>query len=210
MLCYEPHIERGGGKGNTGIWEPKLDAYCVICITTAQVINILHTEWDESQSQEVFPALPWRYGPHTCGSGNILDRGEITSLSGATSLHICQRMWTSAKVWNPKIEHPGGIESSRPVFKSVSGQEFLYCPCCRLLTLELPAFKFMVVSLLSFQALPYVCLLIAMLFFIYAIIGMQVRGCIRALVGDSCCPGCLWLSSLSLQDWGLLKNPFLP
>lgn len=42
-------------------------------------------------------------------------------------------------------------------------------------TLELPAFKFMVVSLLSFQALPYVCLLIAMLFFIYAIIGMQVR-----------------------------------
>lgn len=26
----------------------------------------------------------------------------------------------------------------------------------------------------SFQALPYVCLLIAMLFFIYAIIGMQV------------------------------------
>lgn len=28
----------------------------------------------------------------------------------------------------------------------------------------------------SFKALPYVCLLIAMLFFIYAIIGMQVRG----------------------------------
>lgn len=27
----------------------------------------------------------------------------------------------------------------------------------------------------SFKALPYVCLLIAMLFFIYAIIGMQVR-----------------------------------
>lgn len=27
---------------------------------------------------------------------------------------------------------------------------------------------------LPFQALPYVCLLIAMLFFIYAIIGMQV------------------------------------
>ena len=32
----------------------------------------------------------------------------------------------------------------------------------------------MVTSVLSFQALPYVCLLIAMLFFIYAIIGMQV------------------------------------
>lgn len=29
--------------------------------------------------------------------------------------------------------------------------------------------------LLLLQALPYVCLLIAMLFFIYAIIGMQVR-----------------------------------
>lgn len=27
----------------------------------------------------------------------------------------------------------------------------------------------------SFKALPYVCLLIAMLFFIYSIIGMQVR-----------------------------------
>lgn len=27
----------------------------------------------------------------------------------------------------------------------------------------------------SFKALPYVCLLIAMLFFIYAIVGMQVR-----------------------------------
>ncbi len=31
----------------------------------------------------------------------------------------------------------------------------------------------------SFKALPYVCLLIAMLFFIYAIIGMQVFGNIR-------------------------------
>lgn len=29
----------------------------------------------------------------------------------------------------------------------------------------------------SLQALPYVCLLIAMLFFIYAIIGMQVGVC---------------------------------
>jgi hypothetical protein len=28
----------------------------------------------------------------------------------------------------------------------------------------------------SFKALPYVCLLIAMLFFIYAIVGMQVSG----------------------------------
>ncbi|XP_073496396.1 voltage-dependent N-type calcium channel subunit alpha-1B isoform X5 [Phyllobates terribilis] len=36
----------------------------------------------------------------------------------------------------------------------------------------------------SFKALPYVCLLIAMLFFIYAIIGMQVFGNI-ALVDDS-------------------------
>lgn len=40
----------------------------------------------------------------------------------------------------------------------------------------------MVTSLLSFQALPYVCLLIAMLFFIYAIIGMQVSGPTRDLV----------------------------
>ena len=30
---------------------------------------------------------------------------------------------------------------------------------------------------MSLQALPYVCLLIAMLFFIYAIIGMQVGVC---------------------------------
>lgn len=29
---------------------------------------------------------------------------------------------------------------------------------------------------LTFQALPYVCLLMAMLFFIYAIIGMQLFG----------------------------------
>ena len=38
--------------------------------------------------------------------------------------------------------------------------------------------RFMMIDLLLcfvFQALPYVCLLIAMLFFIYAIIGMQVR-----------------------------------
>lgn len=32
----------------------------------------------------------------------------------------------------------------------------------------------------SFKALPYVCLLIAMLFFIYAIIGMQVSLCVRS------------------------------
>ncbi len=32
-------------------------------------------------------------------------------------------------------------------------------------------------AVLLLQALPYVCLLIAMLFFIYAIIGMQVRRC---------------------------------
>lgn len=41
----------------------------------------------------------------------------------------------------------------------------------------------MVMSLCSFQALPYVCLLIAMLFFIYAIIGMQVSRCIRGQRG---------------------------
>lgn len=33
---------------------------------------------------------------------------------------------------------------------------------------------FSLYSCVCFQALPYVCLLIAMLFFIYAIIGMQV------------------------------------
>ncbi|KAM7241832.1 hypothetical protein CapIbe_006303 [Capra ibex] len=36
----------------------------------------------------------------------------------------------------------------------------------------------------SFKALPYVCLLIAMLFFIYAIIGMQVFGNIGIDVED--------------------------
>lgn len=41
----------------------------------------------------------------------------------------------------------------------------------------------------SFKALPYVCLLIAMLFFIYAIIGMQVRK-----TGT-------WLVSVSLWRW---------
>ena len=35
----------------------------------------------------------------------------------------------------------------------------------------------------SFKALPYVCLLIAMLFFIYAIIGMQVREPAEAVAG---------------------------
>lgn len=67
-------------------------------------------------------------------------------------------------------------------------------------TWKLPAFEFIVISLLSFQALPYVCLLIAMLFFIYAIIGMQVSWCIRGLIGDSCCPNYLWLNSVSKQD----------
>ncbi|CAF5133991.1 unnamed protein product, partial [Rotaria sp. Silwood1] len=37
----------------------------------------------------------------------------------------------------------------------------------------------------SFKALPYVCLLIAMLFFIYAIIGMQVFGNVRHDSGKS-------------------------
>ncbi|XP_044762299.1 voltage-dependent calcium channel type A subunit alpha-1 isoform X13 [Coccinella septempunctata] len=36
----------------------------------------------------------------------------------------------------------------------------------------------------SFKALPYVCLLIAMLFFIYAIIGMQVFGNIKEIPGE--------------------------
>lgn len=65
---------------------------------------------------------------------------------------------------------------------------------------ELSASEFMVLSLLSFQALPYVCLLIAMLFFIYAIIGMQVSLCIRSLAGDRYCPDCHWLTSLSIID----------
>lgn len=37
----------------------------------------------------------------------------------------------------------------------------------------------------SFKALPYVCLLIAMLFFIYAIIGMQVS-CKKTSLNESC------------------------
>lgn len=40
-------------------------------------------------------------------------------------------------------------------------------------------------ALLLFQALPYVALLIAMLFFIYAVIGMQVRS-------SASPPGPLW------------------
>lgn len=63
----------------------------------------------------------------------------------------------------------------------------------------------MVLYLFSFQALPYVCLLIAMLFFIYAIIGMQVSRCIRSLVGDSGGPDCLWFTSLRIQDEGCFK-----
>ena len=37
----------------------------------------------------------------------------------------------------------------------------------------------------SFKALPYVILLIAMLFFIYAIIGMQVNHAFESLVASS-------------------------
>lgn len=37
-----------------------------------------------------------------------------------------------------------------------------------------PLSSVLIVPSVSLQALPYVCLLIAMLFFIYAIIGMQV------------------------------------
>ncbi|KAJ8395442.1 hypothetical protein AAFF_G00031760 [Aldrovandia affinis] len=40
----------------------------------------------------------------------------------------------------------------------------------------------------SFKALPYVCLLIAMLFFIYAIIGMQVFGNIKLVPGKTISP----------------------
>ena len=41
----------------------------------------------------------------------------------------------------------------------------------------------------SFKALPYVCLLIAMLFFIYAIIGMQVRNS-KSKLAQGCRLGC--------------------
>lgn len=82
---YDLIIERGGGKGNTGLWEPKLDACCVNGITIAQVINIQRAELGESQAQEVFLALPWRFGPHISESGIILNRGEITSFSEATA-----------------------------------------------------------------------------------------------------------------------------
>lgn len=51
---YDLVIERGGGKGNTGLWEPKLDACSVNGITIAQVINIQRAELGESQAQEVF------------------------------------------------------------------------------------------------------------------------------------------------------------
>lgn len=47
--------------------------------------------------------------------------------------------------------------------------------------------------LLLLQALPYVCLLIAMLFFIYAIIGMQVSTDISVctpMVRTGCGPAC--------------------
>lgn len=67
-------LSEGVGRGNTGFWEPKLDAHYVICITTDQVINILHAKWDESQAQKVSPlSLEIDLG-HTSGGRNILDR----------------------------------------------------------------------------------------------------------------------------------------
>lgn len=54
----------------------------------------------------------------------------------------------------------------------------------------------------SFKALPYVCLLIAMLFFIYAIVGMQVRENVKL------CPwkrsSCLF-SSVNCRFLGIYK-----
>lgn len=64
----------------------------------------------------------------------------------------------------------------------------------------------MVLSLLSLQALPYVCLLIAMLFFIYAIIGMQVSWYIGAWLGTV--TDCHWLTSLSIQGGGCFEPLF--
>ena len=46
---------------------------------------------------------------------------------------------------------------------------------------------------LSVQALPYVCMLIAILFFIYAIIGMQVR----------CTPGLGVLDKLQMKYYSI-------
>jgi len=51
----------------------------------------------------------------------------------------------------------------------------------------------------SFKALPYVCLLIAMLFFIYAIIGMQVR--FTLIASTEACTGALHSAIICEGVW---------
>uniref|UniRef100_A0A2K5DJT0 Voltage-dependent L-type calcium channel subunit alpha n=1 Tax=Aotus nancymaae TaxID=37293 RepID=A0A2K5DJT0_AOTNA len=60
----------------------------------------------------------------------------------------------------------------------------------------------------SFQALPYVALLIVMLFFIYAVIGMQVRGRrAQPLLSSRCATGEAWQEILLACSYGKLCDP---
>lgn len=147
-----------------------------------------------------------RSWPHSEG-GSIPDRGSGTSHSVANSVHIRQRTWTSAEGGPPKQSSCRAC--SPESVRSRSPRGAVRCRSLQALNLGAAPLRTHGHLSASFQALPYVCLLIAMLFFIYAIIGMQVSRCPRGPVGGSRRPGCLWLASLNRQDWGSFKEPLL-
>lgn len=107
-LCgWGSHEVREGGR-RTGRQE--LDAGCVICITVAQVINILHAKWDKSWAQKVFPALPGDLG-HTSWVGEYSQQKvNYKSLRGQQLTYLSEDM-DIGKAWHPQTEVPQGVES---------------------------------------------------------------------------------------------------
>ena len=160
----------------------------------------------------IFPSSPSETRPHTfLGLRIFLVGKEITNLSGANSLHTYQTMWTSAKTQNSKIEHPRGSDSRCPVFKSVSGRDWdLHCLGCSLLTLELPAFKFMVVSLLPSRPFPMSAFWSPCFSSSTPSLGCRWVGALGTWWGTAVAHVVSDFPAWACRIQGALKNPFLP
>ena len=159
----------------------------------------------------IFPSSPSDTWPHTLlGLRRFFVGKEITNLSEANSLHTYQTTWTSAKAWNSKIEHPRGTESCFPVFKSAWEQKFLHCLGCSLLTPELPAFKFMVMSLLPSRPFPMSAFWLPCFSSSMPSLGCRWVGALGAWWGTAVTHVVSDFPAWACRIEGALKNPFLP
>ena len=107
-------LSEGVGRGNTGFWEPKLDAHYVICITTDQVINILHAKWDESQAQKVSP-LSLEIWATLLGEGIFLTEGKLQASLWPTAYMSVRGHGHLTKVAPQNRTAPGNRESQPSV-----------------------------------------------------------------------------------------------